>query len=80
MQNQNDKTPSSLLGSRLSVLCVVAIIIAVAYTWFGDTLSLESLARQETQLRNYQQSQPVIVFGAASVSYTHLTLPTICSV
>lgn len=65
-------------GKKLFVFAVVALIAGVAYTKFGDALSLENLARQETELREYQAAQPVVVFGAAFAIYvlvTGLSLP-----
>ena len=63
---------------KLVLLLFVAGIIAVAYTQFGDVLTLENLAKQETQLRAFQQQHPVLVYGAAFLVYvvvTGLSLP-----
>ena len=63
---------------KLVLLLFVAGIIAVAYTQFGDVLTLENLAKQEAQLRAFQQQHPVLVYGAAFLLYvvvTGLSLP-----
>ena len=57
---------------------MVAVITAVAYTRFGDTLTLQNLALQESQLRVFQQEHPVLVYGDAFSIYvvvTGLSLP-----
>ena len=64
---QANPKPSAGTGKKLLVLAVVAIVVGVAYTQFGDLLSLQNLARQETQLRSFQQSQPVMVYAGSSV-------------
>lgn len=63
---------------KLALLLFVAGIIAIAYTQFGDVLTLENLAKQEAQLRAYQQQHPVLVYGIAFLLYvivTGLSLP-----
>ena len=63
---------------KLGVFVVVAIFAAVLYTQFGSYLSLESLAKQETALRDYQAQHPVLVFAIAfliCVTVTGLSLP-----
>ena len=45
---------------------------------FGDALRLENLAKQESQLREVQQRQPLLVYGVAFLVYvlvTGLSLP-----
>lgn len=62
-------------------LCILILIagIAAGLAWqFGDYLKLDYLATQETQLREFQQQSPVLVFGAAFLIYvvvTGLSLP-----
>ena len=66
------------LFTKIALFAVVAGIIAVAYTQFGDALSLDSLAKQEAQLRDLQQKHPVLVYGGAFLAYvavTGLSLP-----
>ncbi|TWU56778.1 TVP38/TMEM64 family inner membrane protein YdjZ [Rubripirellula tenax] len=63
---------------KVVVFLFVAAIILVAYTQFGDLLSLSSLAKQEAQLRTMQADHPVLVYGAAFLVYvvvTGLSLP-----
>ena len=53
------------------------ILIGLAY-WNRDWLSLAALAERETQLKEFQQAQPVLVLGAAFLAYvlvTGLSLP-----
>lgn len=68
----------SSIVKKAVVFVVVAAIVVIAYTQFGDLLSLENLATQETQLRALQADHPVLVYGAAFlvyVSVTGLSLP-----
>ena len=63
---------------KLLLLIVVAGLAIVGYLQFGDALSLESLAKQESQLRDFQQQHPVLVFAIAFTIYvavTGLSLP-----
>ena len=66
------------LFTKIAIFAVVAVVIGVAYTQFGDALSLSSLAKQETQLRELQEQHPVLVYGVAFLAYvvvTGLSLP-----
>lgn len=66
------------LAKKIVLLAVVAGLFAAAYSMFGENLSLQSLARKETGLRQYQQDHPVLVYGAAFAVYvtvTALSLP-----
>lgn len=58
---------------KLAILAVVVGLAAVAYTQFGDALSLESLAQKESQLRDFQAQHPVLVFGIAFLIYVAIT-------
>ncbi len=63
---------------RFGVLGLLVVAVAFAYWRFGDTLSLENLARQETQLRAFQAQHPWLVYGLAFLVYalaTGLSLP-----
>lgn len=65
-------------GRKLLVMVLVAFAAAIGYWQLGDSLSLQSLARQESQLREFQQQHPVLVYGAAFLIYvvvTGLSLP-----
>ncbi len=60
------------------VFLVVVAIGVIAYTQFGDLLSLENLAKQESGLRTFQADHPILVYGAAFLVYvlaTGLSLP-----
>lgn len=61
------------------VLVVVVLGLAIAlYLQFGESLTLENLARQEVRLREYQQQHPILVYGLAFAVYvvvTGLSLP-----
>ncbi len=64
--------------SKVAIFAAVAGLMGIVWLQFGDALSLQSLAQQETQLRNYQQLHPWFVFGIAFVVYvlaTGLSLP-----
>jgi len=57
---------------------VVIVVATVAYSQFGDRLSLDYLAQRETQLRSVQQSAPlltVVVAIALYVAMAGLSLP-----
>ena len=80
MENKNDSKSlkKGSLWKKLIVLAVVAGVVVVGYTQFGDALTLDSLAKQEIQLRAFQQGHPVLVFGVAFLIYvvvTGLSLP-----
>ena len=55
------------------IFAVVAIVAAVLYWQFGSYLSLESLAQQETALRDYRTQHPVLVFAIAFLVYVTVT-------
>jgi len=78
---QNDKLnpiTESRLGKKLTLLFLVAFAVVIGYWQLGDSLSLANLARQESQLREFQQQHPVLVYGVAFLVYvvvTGLSLP-----
>ena len=64
--------------TRLAVLLAVAAAAVAAYLRFGDALTLAAIAEQEEALREYQQANPWLVYGAAFLVYvavTGLSLP-----
>ena len=61
------------MAKKAAVFLVVAGIILVAYMQFGDLLSLESLAKQEGELRAFQAENPFLVFGVAFLVYVLAT-------
>lgn len=63
---------------KLIVLLAVVGLGIVGYLKFGDSLTLESLATQESALREYQVNNPVLIIGIAFAIYvavTGLSLP-----
>lgn len=65
-------------AARIALFAVTLIAIVVGYSQFGDALSLDSLAKQESQLRDLQQQHPWLVYGGAFLIYvvvTGLSLP-----
>ncbi len=70
---QTENAPKSGVAKKAGLFLLVAVIVIVAYTQFGDLLSLENLAKQETQLRTFQADHPVLVYGAAFLVYVVLT-------
>lgn len=65
-------------GKKLALLLLVASAAVIGYWQLGDTLTLANLARQESQLREFQQQHPVLVYGIAFLTYvvvTGLSLP-----
>jgi len=64
--------------TKLILLAAVAVVTAVGYLQFGDALSLEIVAQQETTLRTFQEARPGLVYGVAFLVYvtvTGLSLP-----
>lgn len=64
--------------AKAVTLFVVGVTAFSAYTFFRDTLSLDRLADQQTQLRQYQNEHPVQVYFIAFAVYatvTGLSLP-----
>lgn len=77
-QKSIEPTPSSGFVKKIGVFVVIAVVAGLLYTQFGDALSLESLASKETQLREFQHENPVLVYGIAFLVYvvaTGLSLP-----
>ena len=68
-----DNTPATSVWWKLSIFVTAAIVAAVLYWQFGSYLSLESLARQETALRDYQNQHPLLVFAIAFLIYVTVT-------
>ncbi len=70
-------TENSGSSMKIVVGVVLVILIGLAYV-YRDSLSLAALAERETQLKELQQAQPLLVIGAAFVAYvlvTGLSLP-----
>ena len=58
---------------KLGIFAIVAIVAVVLYWQFGSYLSLESLAKREMALRDYQAQHPVLVFAIAFLVYVTVT-------
>jgi len=58
---------------KLAVVGAVGLVIAVAYSQFGDALSPIKLAEHEAELRQYQAEHPVLVYGIAFFAYVLVT-------
>jgi uncharacterized membrane protein YdjX (TVP38/TMEM64 family) len=54
---------------KVLVLLIVAATIAVVFLNFKDELTLESIAKQESALKEYQENHPVLVYGLAFLLY-----------
>lgn len=64
--------------TKVIVAVFVLAVIIIGYTQLGDTLSLESLAEREVELRDFRDEHPVLVYGLAFFIYvavTGLSLP-----
>ncbi|MFV2065709.1 MAG: TVP38/TMEM64 family protein [Pirellulales bacterium] len=73
-----DKQMGHRLWYKLAGVSLITAVVLVTYAQLGDTLSLDHLARQESQLRGIQQQHPLLVYGAGLTIYvvvTGLSLP-----
>jgi uncharacterized membrane protein YdjX (TVP38/TMEM64 family) len=76
--NEPPAKSSIAVAIKIVVLLAVGSAIFFAYKNYGDVLTLESLASKETELRQYQSDNPVLVYGIAFLVYvavTGLSLP-----
>ncbi len=63
---------------KIIVLGVLLGTVAIAYAMFGDSLTLQNLARRESALLDFRDRHPVLVYGIAFAAYvlvTGLSLP-----
>lgn len=58
---------------RFVVLAVVLAAGIAGYWFFGEELSLESLAEREAQFRQFQEQQPLLVYASAFAIYVIVT-------
>ncbi len=79
---RSDEEPAPTpAGARLvkpAVIVALLGIVVFLLVQYGDVLSLESLARQESELRSFQSEHPYLVYGLALLVYvvaTGLSLP-----
>ena len=78
MSTSSSEPRSGRLWLKLVVLALFLGAATFAYVEFGDSITLENLARQEEAMRNYQSAHPLLVITAAFaiyVSVTGLSLP-----
>lgn len=81
MTNHNEETrrPSSgSIWTKMVLVGVAGMAVAICYWNFGDALSLTRLAQHEAQLRTFQEQHPLLVYGIAFLVYvlvTGLSLP-----
>ncbi|MCD0461860.1 TVP38/TMEM64 family protein [Roseiconus lacunae] len=65
-------------SSKLVVFAIVVALFLVLWTQFGDTFTLAGIAQRESELRLFQQQNPVLVYGLTFLAYviaTGLSLP-----
>ena len=69
--SETDATGRRSAVTKTKVVGLVALvtIAAAGHLWFGDVLTLESIARWESALREYQRGSPRLVYGVAFLSY-----------
>lgn len=63
---------------RILMLVAFLAVFAIGIFQFGDVLSLKNLASHESALRDFQQRNPILVYGLALLLYvtvTGLSLP-----
>ncbi|GIX00440.1 MAG: hypothetical protein KatS3mg111_3772 [Pirellulaceae bacterium] len=63
---------------KLLLIALVVIAMLVSYWQFADTLSMQSLAAREAELRAWQREHPWVAYGVAFAAYvliTGLSLP-----
>lgn len=63
---------------KILIFGVVVAAVTVGYTQFGAALSPKALAERESELRDFQDEHPVLVYGIAFAIYagaTGLSLP-----
>ncbi len=77
-ESQNDGSGDAepkrrIAWSKIAVLLIVGLIIAVGYLKFGDTFSAAALAEREAELRRYRAEHPLLVYGIAFIVYVAVT-------
>ena len=69
---------TSRLSTKLLILAMLALVLAIVYWNFREHLTLEGLAERESWLREFQSDHPVLVYVLAFLLYvavTGLSLP-----
>lgn len=69
----NTRKDCRSIWPKIALLSVIALITIVALTQFRDYLTLDSLAARESQLRDFQVENPVLVYGVALAIYVAIT-------
>ncbi len=67
------KSWSRSLAARLSGLALLVAVVAGLIYAFGGSLTLESLAARETELREFYQTHPAITLAVAFLLYAAVT-------
>lgn len=65
---ENDRSEGTYSRWKLVVLGVLGLGLATIYVLLGDSLSLANLAERESQLRDFQEANPFLVYGSHSQS------------
>ena len=84
--NQNDennlgqisKDSKKFPGIKIVFLLVIVSLIMIGYFQFKDSLTLSNIAEQESELRDFEKTNPILVYGVAFAIYvavTGLSLP-----
>lgn len=71
--NSTESSINSASRKKLAIFVGVAAVAALAYFLFGDALRLDNLAKRETDLRDFQSNNPILVFGLAFAIYVLVT-------
>jgi uncharacterized membrane protein YdjX (TVP38/TMEM64 family) len=78
MESSNEKSSSRNPRWKLIAFVVLALVIVTVGFLFRGTLTLESLAQRESQLRGFQSEHPIAIYAVAFgvyVTVTGLSLP-----
>jgi len=77
-RHASDEPTSAVDGTRFGrwkwiLLPVFVVGLIFVLTRHCSALTLESLAQQETQLREFQKANPHLVYGIAFLAYVSVT-------
>jgi len=74
-------SPSGRKGAAIVKVLILVVVVGgaiLAYLKFGDALTVDNLTSKETALRDYQNGNPLLIYGIAFAVYvavTGLSLP-----
>jgi len=68
-----DQVRSGLGWIKIVAVAGMVVSVALGVAFFGEALSLESLAEKEAALRQYQTNHPLLVYGLAFAIYVAVT-------